>query len=204
MQEKNKLTCRLFTCLMRRTLLPGFIFPGGRMAMKNVDATLDYLTQHYGEVGGERIVAYCVCQVYAISKFKPDYLLNWKASHSFGSRACQRFVTRKQGQTFYENRWLAGNGLTREELLRSIEDTGTHPYSRFIYPEYEDKTKHRAMNTEAGYYICGASTLLWTPFSAICRICTKAEACRIRTQKLYPELYRIRIEEFNGKEAQNG
>ncbi len=56
------------------------------------------------------------------------------------------------------------------------------------------------LSTEVGYYICGASTLLWTPFSPACRACIRAALCRKRTEMIYGELYRIRMEEYSGKE----
>lgn len=204
MQSKSKLTSRLFVLLMRLTVQPTFAMPGGRVAERQIDDALDYLTKHYGEVGLERIVDYCVCQVYMISQFGTDYQPKWKLSHSFGAKALTRFVTRKPGQKYYEDRWLAGFKLTREELLHHIEDRSVHPLFKFIYPEYEDATKRRALSSMVGYYICGVSTLLWTPFSDACQSCTKSEICKIRTQKLYSEIYRLRVAEFNGKEGQNG
>ena len=117
---------RLFTVLMRRSVFPGFTFPGGKVAERRVDACLDYLTAHYGVVGPERMVDYCVCQVYAISYKGTDYLLKWKLSHSFGARACARFVTRKPGQKYYEDRWLKGLGFDREQLQGIIEDLSVH------------------------------------------------------------------------------
>ncbi len=134
MQSNSKLMSRLFTVLMRRTVLPGFVFPGGKVAERRVDACLEYLSLTFGTVGLERIVDFCICQVYAVSRFTPDYLLKWKLSHSFGERACVRFVTRKPGQKYYEDRWLKEHSLTREYLLGLIEDRQVHPYYRFINP----------------------------------------------------------------------
>lgn len=204
MQEKSKLISRLFVLLMRLSVQANFAMPGGRLAEKQIDDALDYLTKHYGEVGLERIVDYCVCHVHRISEFGADYLKKWKLSHSFGSNAVNRFVTRKPGQKYYEDKWLARFKLTREALLCEIEDRSTHPLFKFIYPDYEDATKRRALSLVVGYYICGASTLLWTPFSKVCRSCPKSEACKVRTQKLYPEIYRLRIAEYQGKEVFNG
>lgn len=204
MQEKSKLISRLFVLLVRLTIQPTFTMPGGRLAEKQIDDALDYLTKHYGEVGLERMVDYCVCQVYRISEFGADYLPRWKVFHSFGVKVLTRFVTRKPGLKYYEDKWLARFKLTREDLLREIEDRSVHPLFRFIYPDYEDATKRRALSTEVGYYICGVSTLLWTPFSSVCRSCVKSKACKVRTKKLYPEIYRLRVAEFKGKEVQNG
>lgn len=89
MQNNSKLMSRLFTVLMRRTVLPGFVFPGGKVAERRVDACLGYLSLTFGTVGLERIVDFCICQVYAVSRFTPDYLLKWKLSHLSGNvRVC--------------------------------------------------------------------------------------------------------------------
>lgn len=204
MQEKSKQISRLFVLLVRLTVQSTFIMPGGRLAEKQIDDALDYLSKHYGEVGLERIVDYCVCQVYRISEFGADYLTKWKVSHSFGNKATTRFITRKPGQKYYEDKWLADFRLTREDLLSEIQERSTHPLFKFIYPDYEDATKRRALSSVVGYYICGASTLLWTPFSKVCRSCLKSEACKVRTQKLYPEIYRLRVAEYNRKEVRHG
>ena len=138
MQSNSKLMSRLFTVLMRRTVLPGFVFPGGKVAERRVDACLGYLSLTFGTVGLERIVDFCICQVYAVSRFTPDYLLKWKLSHSFGERACVRFVTRKPGQKYYEDRWLKEHSLTREYLLGLIEDRQVHPlYQSYLGRAYE-------------------------------------------------------------------
>ena len=204
MQEKSKLTSRLFVLLVRLTVQSTFIMPGGRLAEKQIDDAIDHLTKYYGEVGLERIVDYCVYQAHRISGFGSAYMPRWKLSHSFGTNSVKRFITRKSGQKYYEDKWLSDFRLTREVLLQHIEDRSTHPLFRFIYPDYEDATKRRALSSAVGYYICGASTLLWTPFSEVCQSCTKSEACKIRTQKLYPEIYRLRVAEYNGKEVRRG
>ena len=90
--------------------------------------------------------------------------------------------------------------MPRARLLALIADRRKHPLYKFIFPQYEESTKSRALNTDVGYYICGQSTLLWTPFSVSCQQCAKAEACKQRTRQAYPELYRIRTEEFNQNE----
>ena len=102
---------------------------------------------------------------------------------------------------YREDRWLKSFGLSRHDLARAVEDRRSHPFGRFIYPEYEETTKRRLLSTEAGYLVCALSTLMWTPFSPSCSKCAKAEPCRRRTQARYPELYRIRCEAWRKKEA---
>lgn len=203
MEISDKYTCmvRAFTLLMRRTVAPSFTFPGGGAAMRSVDACVKALEARYSALERERIADYCICQVYAISRFGGDYLSRWRVSHSFGKKAQERFAGTCREKRYWEDRWLMNQSLTRIDVGLWIEDRRKHPLYRFINPEYEEPTKRRMLSTPVGYYICGASTLLWTPFSPACQVCTMAAACQKRTKQVYGELYRIRIEEYSGKEA---
>lgn len=195
--EKEKLIkdiILVFTRIMRQAISPGFIFPGGGAAARCVTSCIEKLKEDYPELSQERIVDFCICQVYAISRFPKEYVQRWKVTHSFGAKALTRFKQTKQAHRYYEDKWLKSNGLNRYSLLEPIRDRSSHPLYKYIYPDYEDKTKARVMNTDAGYYICGVSTLLWSPLSPVCRQCTHAEKCKERTQKTYPELYRLREE----------
>lgn len=192
---------RAFTELMRRMIVPSFAFPGGGAARRTVNSCIAALEARYGALERERIADYCICQVYALSRFGKEYLSRWRVSHSFGTKARERFDGTTRGKRYWEERWLSAAGLSRAEVARMIEDRREHPLYRFINPEYEEATKSRMLSTEVGYYICGASTLLWTPFSPSCRACTRAAQCRKRTEMMYGELYRIRIEEYKEKEG---
>ena len=75
-----------------------------------------------------------------------------------------------------------------------VEDHSKHPLSIFIYPEYEEQTKRRWAAIELGYIICWHSTMMWTPFSPTCQRCINAELCRMHTERVHHELYRIRCE----------
>lgn len=193
-EKKIKNVIQVFTIIMRQTVSPEFVFPGGGIAARCVTNCIEKLEKEYAGLSQERIVDYCICQVYAITRFPEDYIKRWKASHSFGEKALARFARAKQAHRYYEDKWLKANGLNRRFLLESILDKSKHPLYKYVYPEYEDNTKARICGTEAGYYICGISTLLWTPLSPICRTCVKAEKCKERTKKMYPELYRLREE----------
>ena len=192
---------RVFTYLMRRMVAPSFVFPGGGAATRSVVACVATLEERYGTLERERIVDFCICQVYALSRFGVEYLSRWRPSHSFGRKALERFADVSRAKRYWEDRWLTAGGVTRRDLVRQIEDRRRHPLYPFLYPEYEEATKRRLLSTEVGYYICGVSTLLWTPFSPSCQRCTLAAVCRKRTESLYGELYRIRVEEYRGKEG---
>lgn len=191
---------KVFSILMRTAVTAAFTFPKGGIATRAVSSCLGVLDGHcQRETSDERIVDFCVCQVYAISRFDAVYLKRWKVSHSFGQKALERFAANQQATRYYEDRWLRKYGLSRGVLVSYIRDRREHPLFRYVFPRYEEVTKERALNTTVGYYICGISTLLWTPFSPACQQCCHAEACRERTRLNYPELYRIRTEEYNNR-----
>lgn len=192
-KKTNEMT-KVFTFLMKR-VYPGFAFPGG-FAARRVVASCILCLESSGQPDAERMVDFCVCQVYALSNFGEEYEIRWRVTHSFGKRALRRYAESKREVCYYEDRWLRRNELSRELLCELIRDRTFHPQAKFIYPRYEDRTKKRLLGTTLGYYICGASTLLWTPFSPVCAACPKAAACEQRTRTVYPELYRIRVEEF--------
>lgn len=193
-EKKTNEMMKVFAFLMKK-VYPGFTFSAGSASRRAVASCIRCL-ESSGQPDAERMVDFCVCQVYALSRFGEDYRSHWRASHSFGKRALRRYAESGREVRFYQDRWLRRNGLSRELLCELIRDRSFHPQAKFIYPQYEDRTKKRLAGTELGYYICGASTLLWTPFSPVCASCPKAAACQQRTRTLYPELYRIRVEEF--------
>ncbi len=186
---------RVFSFLVREMMEPSFRFPGGGIAQRQISDCLEKLGDGTGSLSREKIVDFCICQVFIASKHKDGYLGYWKPSHSFGNKALTRFTNTSHGQRYYEDQWLAGKGLSRAALLDLFRDRSVHPLAKFIYPESEDRTKKRHRGSEAGLYICSVSTLMWTPFSPVCAACPSAEACREMTRRRYPELYRIRVEE---------
>lgn len=201
-REWNNKCRRVFTLLMHGTGWKDFSFPGGGMAERAVSGCLAALEQQYGALSEERLVDFCVCQVYALSGYGPGYRPRWKVSHSFGKKAISRFGGSHAGCRYYENRWLQENGVSRCVLQAAITGRSTHPFLRFIYPEYEDHTKLRLLSTDAGFAVCGLSTLLWTPFSPACRKCLQSESCRKRTERCFPELYRLRLEAWQREEEE--
>lgn len=184
---------RPFTLLMRRTLWPGFRFPGGGSAERAVKAYAEALQCTYGVLSAERIADFCICQAYVISGYGEEYRHRWQPAHSFGTKALERFAAATPARRYYEDRWLHSYDLSREELAAEAE-RGEHPLARFVFPAWEEPTKRRLLSTEAGYLICGSSTLLWAPQSPACARCRSSVRCRERTQRLYPELYRLRCE----------
>ena len=184
---------RLFTLLVRRTLWPGFRFPGSAAAVRAVTRCAEALERTHGALSAERIADFCICQAYAFSGYGEEYRRRWQPSHSFGAKALERFAATTPARRYYEDRWMHGYGLSREGLA-SEAGRGEHPLTRFIFPAWEEPTKRRLLSTEAGYLNCGSSTLLWAPQSPACARCRSSLRCRERLRRLYPELYRLRCE----------
>lgn len=194
--ESNRWAVGVFTFLMRQAVDAGFRFPGGGVAQRTVAACMHWLDEGSGKLSREKVVDYCICQVYAITFYDREYLRRWKPSHSFGSKAQERFMGHSRARRYYEDIWLREHALSREVLVDMIRDRSRHPLAKFIYPQYEDATKARRAGTEIGLYVCSVSTLMWTPFSPVCRECSQHSACRRMTQELYPELCRIREDDY--------
>ena len=202
-EEKIKYAIRLFTYLMKQAVSPVFVFPGGGISQRTVSACIDSLERLYkSELSEERLTDYCVCQVYTISRFDRIYLKRWNISHSFGKKAVERFAQNTPGKRYYEDLWLKKCGFSRVSLLSEFQDKSLHPLNKFIYPDYEDSTKSRLNGTEPGFYICCISTLMWTPFSPVCRNCDYEERCKGITSRKYAELYRVRNEEYTKKDKE--
>lgn len=200
-KEQIKSIILVFSTIMKRMVNPSFkiVNPQGGIAMRTINTCLDSLEKIFGdEISRERIVDFCVCQAYRVNCCDTKHTEKWGVQQYFGNKAIESFISTNKNRKYYEDKWL-GEKVPRHKLLSLIANRREHPQYKFIFPQYEEGTKKRMLNTDVGYYICGQSTLLWTPFSPTCQMCTKSETCKQRTQQAYPELYRIRTEEFNQK-----
>lgn len=204
MEKEEKIDClaRLFTVLVRCTLWKDFSLRYGGKTKRVVKACADELERRFGNLSAERMADFCVCQVYAMSRFDASYRGKWNITHSFGAKAMERYASVTSLRRRYEDRWLKEHGISREALVQLVGGSREHPYSRFIYPEYEEVTKSRLLSSKAGFAVCCLSTLLWTPFSPSCRKCSNAARCRRLTEYRFAELYRIRVEAWKEKEAE--
>lgn len=193
-------TLRVFSTIIKSAILPSFKIPNGGETVRTVSGWADAMEKEYGTLSQSRIVDYCVCQAYQMSKIEDDYISDkWKLSHSFSinGKSWDRYKDTNKRIKYYEDKWLSSCGLDRYQLSGVAKDRSSHPLSHLIYPEYEEYTKSRKINTEVGCFICEKSTLLYTPYSESCSVCQFAEGCQEKTQTLYPELYRIRMEAWD-------
>lgn len=147
-------------------------------------------------ISDRRIAEYCVNNVYRISCMRPENTSMFKVNHIFGDASVQKFLDAPTGVKYYEGEFLKSLGVTMGDLILHIVDKKNHPHHKFIRTPHEERTKKRALNTPSGYYLCSKSTLMWNPFSESCNSCIFAETkCKQETQRRFPELYRLRIEE---------
>lgn len=199
-RDEFKRISDLYSLIVKRLVCRDFVFPQGGIARRTIELFVDSFSKRYG--GGysdERLVDFCVCQahVYRDVSFLQRV---WKPVHSFGAKAILRYCECATGKRFYEDEWLAESGLDRAKLCEMIADQSSHPLQRFVYMPSEEGTKLRFQNTQAGYLLCEASTLMWSPLSAACVGCNQSVMCRASTEKRFPELYRLRLLDAKGRE----
>lgn len=182
----------IYTRIERRCIHPQFSFPGGGKVYREMERFIERLEKEFGEISNSRIVDYCIC----LSHYRKDLKRAWKPSLSFGPKSIQRYIDFKGGKRYYEDQWLKENGLTRSKLEAIISNSTVHPFAQYIYIEAEEQTKKRAQKLKMGVLMCARSTLLYTPFSNACTYCDSNIECKDLTQKLYPELFRMRLERW--------
>lgn len=185
----------VYTEIMKRIFDAEFSFPNGGQMDGRISKVIKNMTKMYGQCNENRIVDYCVFQLYRCrdSEYTKSLTLGMFGDTAFSK--FERFGVKKRNS---ENQWLAEVGLSRDYLCSLIKKK-EHPFAKFVYMPSEEMTKMRKINTDVGFFICAISTLMWSPYSKACSICSNAERCKKETEKRYPELYRIRIEKYGKK-----
>lgn len=185
----------VYTEITKRLVDPSFSFPeGGQTDRQLAQFILKFTQMCGGEFNTGRLVDYCVFQIH---KNRNSPYQRTLAPKTFGNTALQKYLSMSSKQKKYmEDQWLSEANLTRPYLNSLICNKKEHPQSKYIYMASEESTKRRYVNMDMGLVICAASTLMWSPFSPTCQICKNADICKKETEKKYPELYRIRIEEY--------
>ena len=179
----------VFTEIQRKMVDSTFRFSQGGSTVRVIGNFLDRFEKEFGAITKERLVDFCICTAHAYKERE-----SWTINQVFGPSSIKRLRESKRGARYYEDQWLKGGELTRESLIQLIADKSEHPLAKYIYQESEELTKKRLLNRLAGYVICQASTLGWSPLSEACGGCNYIEQCKRETDRKYPELYRIRVE----------
>nr|DAP24430.1 MAG TPA: hypothetical protein [Caudoviricetes sp.] len=185
---------KVYTEVMRRLVDKDYKISQGGENIRIITNLLDSLGKEYGDITTERLVDFCIFSAH----FYHDKKVMLK--QAFGPTALKRFKESKSGRAYYENKWLEREGITRQSLYRLIADRKDHPHAKYIYMVSEESLKYKLLNEKAGYILCQNSTLGWSPLSASCKQCIFTSECMKETQRKYPELYRIRLE--NGEKEQ--
>lgn len=181
----------IFTTLYVELVSSEFRFPKGYSASILDEFTSEIIKRESGMVSLGHIVDYCIHQVYLwrdVKRWK-NFTISWV----FGKKAIGRFYDAKRGSRYYQDLWLKEHNLSRDELKLRFVEYKEHPMRKFIYNEYEDRTKNMLLNLEAGRAICITSTTLYAPQSPICQICIFRKECELQLKITNPELHRLRV-----------
>lgn len=152
----------------------------------------------YSDKPDSRIIDFIVYQLYR----RRDCRYRFTAVDLFSCRAADKYEYQfigpnaKPGMNYYIDLWLQGGGLTRAKLTKMIEDKKPTQISQYVYIASEETIKRRFFNTPGGYMLCQNSTTGYAPRSEACRECDFKEHCCEQTERKYPELMRLRTQEY--------
>lgn len=188
----------IYTEIMKKTIDRNFSFPEGDKMSSQLSQYISKFAQQQcaGSLNYNRITDYIIFQIHRNSNGKFQNKLAYSA---FGSTAMSKYKSMSsKSLNCVEDKWLDAHGLNRVSLYPKISNGRTHPLAKFSYMPSEDHTKERYQGTGAEIAVCSSSTLMWSPLSPICRNCKFQNECKDITEKKYPEIFRLRVEE-NGK-----
>lgn len=156
-----------------------------------------------GGMSDGRLVDFLVYQIYRFRDLIADKDSRWDMTWCFSENAVRKFKAQfldaggKSGMLYYIDQWLNEGGLSRDRLESMIAVKKEHRLAKLIYIEAEDFTKRRFFGTEMGFAMCIKSTTGWTPKSQVCASCVSASKCMEITEKKYPELVRLRKQDYD-------
>ena len=193
MEQKKQLKQlkTVYSEIVKKLVDPSFKFSEGGATTRVLNKFLSNVAETFGAVTEQRLVDLCVFLAYTYRSKR------FSISAIFGNASLNRFNQRKRGQCFYENEWLNKKGLTRANLLKLIDYKERHPLADYIYLPVEEPRKERLHNQRSGFIACQVSTTGWSPLSSACNECSFVDECKRETERKYPELYRIRLENGN-------
>lgn len=180
---------KVYTVLLQAVYAPSFKVSQGGASQKALTRILEMMEKDYGQITGERMVDFCISAAYANRAH-----LSSDITRIFGPASWERYKMEKHQVDWYQDKWLEKFQIDRVDLYNLVKDRSEHPLMKFLYMESEEPTKTRLFNTNAGYAICQMSTLGWSPLSECCQQCVFTDDCKQRTEKNYPELYRLRCD----------
>jgi hypothetical protein len=193
-EQEMKMIRTVYTEIVRQSIDPSFAFPqGGQVDRKLSQFIVKFSEMCGGEFNTFRLVDYCVFQIHKNRESPHQRSI---APLVFGDANLKKYLSMSSKQkTYMEDKWLSEAKLTRG-ALNSLINKREHPHAKYIYMPSDECTKKRCLNTDVGFFLCLISTLMWSPFSPTCQICTNADQCVEETKMKYPELYRLRVEKY--------
>lgn len=166
-------------------------FPGGGQVHRSMVKFVTMMSKEYGEISDERVVDYCIALLHY--RKGREYV---RINLVFGPKSIERYKGFSKGKRYFEDEWLESFGLSRGKLLAGIADRSRHNHSKYIYIASEDITKERAVTLGLAPFLCYRTSTMWTPFSPVCLKCGFQGECADETKRLFPEIYRLRKEEW--------
>lgn len=179
----------IFTTIAKALISPSFQITEGGANIRLVEKFFTTLDKRYGDVSPERLVDICVSILYAV-RDRP-----FRLNNVLTEKMLLKIEEHRRGIRFYQDEWLSDANLTRAKLVELIQAKDVHPQTQYIYMEAEEPTKSRYLNLFVGFVICQTATLGWAPQSPSCNRCHYSLRCKKETERKYPELYRIRVED---------
>lgn len=180
---------QITTDLARRFGHSSFRFAGGYLIQQQIERTIDKLHDTFGGISEERLADYCIYVLY-VQRDNNKILIDVLTS----PKMVDKFAKRRYGARYFEDKWLELVNQTRSNIIMLAIDKSVHPHAKYIYMMAEERSKRRCLNQEAGYHLCQASTLGWSPLSEACQECNWVDDCKKETKHKFPELYRLREE----------
>lgn len=179
----------------------GYKIPDGGQSLVTIERGIKKINQFlfpYSDMADDRIIDYIVYFLYLKREPRWRFTIDDFFSDHAISKYRQQFMSEggKTGVNYYINQWLDGGELSRASLTKMIEEPKPHKMSKFIYMESEELIKKRFINTDMGYMLCQSSTTGWAPRSRCCQICKNSSQCISATKRKYPELIRLRKQDY--------
>ncbi len=179
---------------------PKYRLPGGRADLY-IHKGLCLLQESFEvEMSDQRITDFMVYQVYRyidnINGSAPthfDYRWCW-SPNAVAKFRNQYFGTGNPRIDYYIDQWLDSIGVARKQITDYISGPKPNKWRQYIEMPSDELVKRRFYNTEMGLILCSSNTMGWSRGSAACSECNYTEKCKILTERKYPELMRLRLE----------
>lgn len=201
LKDKAIKVCRMFQYVVKELVSDDWLLPSFSPVVIET-GLMEFSTLFPGGLSDGRIVDFVVYQIYRYRDMIGLKGTRWNISWCFSKAAIGKFkaqfldVQGKSGMMYYIDQWLGDAEINRTKLEDMLVDTNEHHLAKFIYVKSEDSIKSRFPDMDMRLRICLSSTTAWTPRSTVCSSCVNYQKCMELSKKKYPELVRLRQEEY--------